>query len=163
MSKQILTLVVIVAICGLILFSLFHLAGPSSSPSPNSSSTFPISTTRSSTIPSGENFPIHTSSGDVVVNNFLKNSEQLQGYDGFLAKRSPGYDMIYLLEDQSIIITISERPVLAVKEQAEKDLLADLKITPAEACKLKVFIRTSVSVDPDLAGQELGLSFCPKP
>jgi hypothetical protein len=165
MKKQIIVLLIIVFICGLILFSLMKLSGPGSPTiSPNESSSFPIGGNRSSTIPSGNTISIPTKQGDVTINNVFKTGQPLPGGDNtVLAKRTPAYDILYTGDDNLILITINQTPVLQKREEAEQDFLHLFGITQEQACKLSVRVGTLVSVDPDLAGQELGLSFCPKP
>ena len=165
MQKQVITVIAVVLVCVLLLFGLFKLteeiSGPQADLAADQSSGLPIlSNVIRSPIPSGETFPIHTTSGDVTVSNFLKTSQAIQGYDGVSLKKISDYDILYFSKEQMVLITIYKKPVLETRLTAEKDILDILKISQESACKIKTSVRTIISVDPNLAGQELGLSFC---
>ena len=49
----------------------------------------------------------------------------------------------------------------SIRPQMEKDFLKTLGISEADACKLKVITNVPYDVNPDTAGIDYGLSFCP--
>ena len=164
MRKQLVILVIIVVICLLIIWGIIQLGSSSSNgslPPWSTGSGLPILRNVTTTpAPTGDQFPIHTSQGDVLVKNFFSESQPLQGYDGVVVKETDDYHILYFTKGQTILITILNTPVLVIREKAEQDLISLLGSSKENICKLKVAVRTIVSVDPDLAGRELGLSFC---
>lgn len=164
MTRKIIFLVILILICLGVLFGIWNLSSPSSPSLPGVSPSLPLAPTADgitrTPAPRGEVFPIDTPQGAVSVKNFIPQSKLITGYDGVYITQTNEYDILYFSESQAILISLSQGPVLAVKERAEKSLLALLAISPEDACKLKVEVRTMISTDPDLAGKELGLSFC---
>lgn len=58
-------------------------------------------------------------------------------------------------------IGLYAKPLGKNRQEAEQRLLKILKIEPAAACSLNYSVATVRFVDADLAGEELGFSFCP--
>lgn len=72
-----------------------------------------------------------------------------------------GYQIVYLSMDQSFIVSLIENPWREWRPQAEQAFLKALNISQSDACNLKVALTIPYNVDPEYAGQDLGLSFCP--
>lgn len=70
------------------------------------------------------------------------------------------YTMGYVPFDQSFFISILTPNFGEGREKAEEDLLKMLEINQQEACQLKIYIATPVSINEELAGRTFRLSFC---
>jgi hypothetical protein len=121
----------------------------------------PVGTTTPYNPPAGNTITLGTPGGSVVVNNFY-NTAQSVSYDhaSILIEATDTYNISYYAPDSSFNIFINAAPFETVRAVAEVEFLKDLGISRADACKLNVKIGTSVDVDPNYAGQNLGLSFC---
>ncbi|MFA6494771.1 MAG: hypothetical protein WC246_00160 [Candidatus Paceibacterota bacterium] len=134
----------------------------------NASSTFPVAPTSTSPAApspvagsSSSVFSIPTAQGAVTVNNFYQNAVIVAaGGSEALVARNPGYDISYYQPDNSFAISISQKPVMAMRTQAEAAFLQKLGISQSDACKLKVTVGVPISVDQQYAGTDFGLSFC---
>lgn len=165
MTRRIVSLFIIVFICFTILFAIWRWGSSTTTTSPlDTPPVFPVAPLGDNTpripIPNGKTFSIKTPAGPIEVNNFIPQSTPILGYDGFYIVQTDAYTISYFSQKQGLLISITQAPVLELKERAEKELLRILNISPEQACKLHVEVRTMISVDPDLAGRELGLSFC---
>ena len=74
---------------------------------------------------------------------------------------SLGYQIVYFSMDQSFVISLTESPWRDLRPQAEQAFLRALNISQSDACNLKVSVTIPYNVDPEYAGEDLGLSFCP--
>jgi hypothetical protein len=90
----------------------------------------------------------------IFVNNFKATSEKMPGGDDEI------YDIIYFDRPDSFLISILSSDFDFAREQAEKVFLEQLGIGEAEACLLNVTVNTPAFINPDLGGQNFGLSFC---
>jgi hypothetical protein len=81
--------------------------------------------------------------------------------DGTRSDKNAGFSLVYYKSDNSYAIAILNEPIAQNRIAASKYLLELLQISEADACKLNVYIGTIYSVNQQLAGQNLGLSFCP--
>ena len=94
-----------------------------------------------------------TNFADIGANVYVSDERQLG--------RGVGFSMTYFAESNSFAIDISGKPTEEYRRKAGAYLLESLQITEAEACQLRVYLGVSHSVDPNLSGRNLGLSFCP--
>ena len=110
-------------------------------------------------IPEGDTITIGTAKGAVNVKNFYKNAagaaEQF-----IVMKKNDNEEINYDTYTSGFSIIIAKSPVSLYRPQAEGDFLGLLGISQVDACKLKVFEGVSSAVDQNLAGRNLGLSFC---
>ena len=96
----------------------------------------------------------------VKVKDFTKNYQAATPGNGLLVDNGQ-YSISYSTSDQSFLITLESKPLKTARAAAEQDILNRLNITQAQACQLKVSVKVPLNVDPNYAGNELGLSFCP--
>ncbi len=161
MRKQVITLVVIIAIC---LGLLFFIIQFSEKPTNNVSDVDDLSVLGdrpNQDVPTGKTFIIPTEQGDVMVKNFFKTGQPLKGEEpGVLIEETPDYTILFYTKQKEVLISLTSKPVITAKQKAEEALLRLLGTSQEDACKLFSSVRTTVYVDPDLAGRELGLSFC---
>ncbi len=169
MKKIILISAIVVFGLAVVVAAFYYLGSAPSGPSSNgSTSTFPISQTSTPPIApppaagsSSGIFNITTPEGVVTVKNFYQSAVLVTASGSqALVARTPGYDISYYQPDNSFAISISQKPVMTARAQAEAALLEQLGISQADACKLKVTVGVPISVDPQYAGMDLGLSFC---
>ncbi len=104
---------------------------------------------------------IGTPKGSVEVRNFYKDFVS-RSYDktSITVAATTSYSISYYAPDGSFSISIDRPPFVAVRAAAETAFITNLGISRSDACKLKVSVGTSLSVDPNYAGKNLGLSFC---
>ena len=163
MKRQLIILIVIILICGGIIFALLAIS-KTPAPSVEDSGSLPfvwtIEDVPRTPAPNGEPFTIKTLEADLQVKNFFPQSQPIRGYDGVILKKTPGYEIRYFTKEQSLLISVLQTPVLEVKQQAEKELPSLLGLSEEDICKLKIEVTTIISVDEELAGQELGVGFC---
>jgi hypothetical protein len=75
--------------------------------------------------------------------------------------RTHGFSILYFGKDDSFVVGLST-PELSQDRLAAQQFLQDrLGVSPEDMCKLKISVLTSSGVNPNLAGQELGLGYCP--
>jgi hypothetical protein len=104
---------------------------------------------------------------NVKVNNPAQSANfEAVGADVYISderKLGPdvGFSVAYYEEDGSFAIDISGKPTAVYRQKASEYILQTLQITEAEACRLNVYIGVTNATDPNLVGQNLGLSFCP--
>jgi len=80
--------------------------------------------------------------------------------DAVIKTNDHKYQIVYLKNTDSILISILGSPFEATRQEAEQDLLTTLDISKADACRLSVTINTTISANPDEAGVDYSLSFC---
>ncbi len=73
----------------------------------------------------------------------------------------PEYSITYFEQEKRFNVTLFEYPLLQTRVKASEAFLQKLSLTEEEACKLNVNVGVTPSVNVGLAGQNLGLSFCP--
>lgn len=71
------------------------------------------------------------------------------------------FDIAYHAPDHSFAISLNREPLGQTRLDAEREFLALLGISEAEACTLHVNIGPTYSVNPQYADINLGFSFCP--
>ncbi|MEK7549956.1 MAG: hypothetical protein AAB519_03175 [Patescibacteria group bacterium] len=85
--------------------------------------------------------------------------------DEFPKREAPSmitdYSTEYSKDSHSFFISLYKFPLEETRLRAEKYLLQKLGITEKEACALDVTVKVNMSISATLAGQDLGLSFCP--
>ncbi|MBU0732042.1 hypothetical protein KKC88_04140 [Patescibacteria group bacterium] len=106
---------------------------------------------------------IDTGQGMVYINDLLKNPVRKAGQKSVVFLEKAEYTMSYypLPEPGEFIISISFPNPNVVRPQMEKDFLEAVGISETDACKLKVSANVPYAVNPDTAGIDYGLSFCP--
>lgn len=148
--------------------------GTGSQPSGNGgspSSTGPVSPTGatssisspsspSANVPAGDAITIGTAHGSVTMKNFYKNAAIVSPGEGALIIDNAAYDVSYSAYDSSFAISLLQTPVMSSRAAASTAFLQSLGISEQDACKLKVTVEAPVSIDPQNAGIDLGLSFC---
>lgn len=112
---------------------------------------------------------VGSATGDTKIN--IKNPAQSTNFadigDGVYVSderqlgSANGYSFTYFADDDSFAIDVSGKPVALYREKASRYLLESLGISESEACKLRVYVGVSYSIDSSLSGKNLGLSFCP--
>lgn len=140
-NKKILYFAGVVIVLGLLVFS-FLLANNRSS------------NTASPTI------VVPAKNGAVPVNNVTQNPVQQVG-DTVVFAQTDQYSIIYYQKEQTFSITISSQPAQPARDAAEAVLLQKLGISKDQSCNLIVTTYVPYDVDPNLSGQDYGLSFCP--
>ena len=98
--------------------------------------------------------------GTLKVQDVTKNPAQVLG-DTDVVEQNSNYTINYFTKDQSFLITILAQPIQANRDAAEQELLNELGISAADACKITVVLTVPAFVDETHAGQDYGLSFCP--
>jgi hypothetical protein len=104
---------------------------------------------------------ISTPTGEVQVSNITQNPVE-KSTDAVAIAETSDYEIIYYSKDQAFLITLLSQPAQQARDKAEDALLKHLDIGIGDACKLTVSLTVPFDVDPDLAGKDYGLSFCPK-
>lgn len=106
---------------------------------------------------------IDTGQGTVYINDVLENPVRKVGQKSVVFMETAEYTMSYfpLPEPGKFIISISVANPEIARPQMEKDFIGALGISEEEACKLDVSVNVPVAVNPDTAGVDFGLSFCP--
>jgi uncharacterized protein YxeA len=161
--KKIIFIAIIVIVVAIIAFFIFQKNSPNVT-SENSTGTpealLPIATTSPYAPPNTAAVTIGTPEGSVTVNNFYTGAKISVDQTSVLVKDAPDYNITYYVPDSSFNILIEQTPFDDVRKEAEAAFLQTLDISQSDACKLKVKVGAPISVDPDHAGQNLGLSFC---
>jgi hypothetical protein len=162
--KKILIIIAIIVIIGIAVAIFFMLQkSPSGSSGGGTTGTLPpIATSTPFNPPSGTTLTIGTSEGSVTVNNFYNGAPWISAdHTAVLATTTDAYDITYDTKDSSFNIDIKETPFETIRPEAEAAFLRILGVSQSDACKLIVQVGTTFAVDPNYAGQNLGLSFCP--
>lgn len=97
----------------------------------------------------------------VTVKNFFKTAEEITSYGDVVIVNKPEYRILYQANFNQFLVNILSSPFEGVKAQAEKEFLRILDVTAPQACSLNVILATPRFANPDEAGKEYGLSFCP--
>lgn len=71
------------------------------------------------------------------------------------------YSIEYFTADKTFNVTLLNTDLLEARAQAQNKLLEKLNITKEDLCKIKVYVGVPFSYNEELAGQSLGVSFCP--
>ena len=138
---------------------------PLGAPTPNgaySSSTSGAPLQTSSSQGNGSStIAIGTDQGTVTVNNFY-NTAAYTTQDGqtVVLQNQADYQIVYNVADSSFIISILAPPLEANRQAAEAAFLAQLGVSQADACKLKVSEGVPIGVSDQYPGVNFPLSFC---
>jgi hypothetical protein len=81
--------------------------------------------------------------------------------DGTQVNPDAGFAILYSTRDNSFSIAIEKKPISTYRDKASQYFLELFHVSELDACKLKVLVGVPAEVDQNLAGQNLGLSFCP--
>ncbi len=104
---------------------------------------------------------IGTSRGTVTLNNFYSTAAYTtQDGQTVVLQDQADYQIVYNVSDSSFIISILATPLEANREAAEAAFLAQLGISQADACKLKVSEGVPIGVSDQYPGVNFPLSFC---
>lgn len=142
---------------------------------PSGSTTFPTSTDDlpvASEPTQGDTFVVSTADGGQLrVKNFMRESATVKDTNNpgsyylagalTLGQPEPAYTVTYKEIDRSFTISLWQEPLKLTRERMEFELLQTLGITKQEICTLRHSVLVLYSVRPDLAGKNLGFSFCP--
>lgn len=110
---------------------------------------------------------VTTQTGPVIIadpkriSNMNDLGSGLYQMEGTHTDSEAGFSIAYLETEKSFAVDIWKQPLNEYRKQAGQYLIALLKISEEEACKLNVYVGTTYDVDPTLSGKNLGLSFCP--
>jgi hypothetical protein len=104
---------------------------------------------------------VNTQSGTVKVSNITKNPVETFSNSDIEYKKTNDYYLDYYAKDKLFVITIVNPDIQTARNKAEQDFLSTLRISQDEACQLNVQLGIPYSVNPDKAGLNFGLSFCP--
>jgi len=127
----------------------------------NGSAPLPIAATTTPTVNTENNqITLPGKTGLVTTNNFYKTAVEITDRNDALITSNDDFQILYYPADNSFFITITNKPIESVRKKAETELLNRLGISTEDACRLKVSVGAPGWVDDNLAGQELGLSFC---
>ncbi len=96
----------------------------------------------------------------VPVNNFFISPVQTNQQGDILIIDDPKYQIAYLNQFGSFIISILGSPFDDARQKAESQFLNTLGISPQDACRLPVTLNTPSFANPDEAGTNYKLSFC---
>jgi hypothetical protein len=97
----------------------------------------------------------------LILNSFLTFPARPQSNDKQRRLVVKDYTIVFWAPASSFAISLLSKPLTAARHKAEQTFLKDLGVSQDDACKLAVNLGVPVSVDPDVAGILLGLSFCP--
>lgn len=173
----ILLLVAVVAI-----FLLKGKPTPTTSTNPNSPG-FPIasSTTGGTNGTAANSFNLPGQNGAIIATkDFLHNGQTIEdqqnrgnyylagsvGYcnaDGTCPSGAPSteYNIVYYSDSQTFIIALTSEPIAQARLDAQSFMMKTLGISQSQMCNLNYQVLTTVSVNGQYAGQNLGFSFCP--
>lgn len=144
-------------------------AVPVLNPDQNSSGTTSAATTTINPLPNvpGGTISIFTTGGTVIIPDITKSDEAQNVGEGMYHFEAPAsfpgapFAFLYSTRNNSFSISIESKPIAQNREIASRYILSLLKISETEACRLKVLVGVPYAVDENLAGKNLGLSFCP--
>lgn len=103
---------------------------------------------------------IKTQNGDVDINDVYSVSEEIISGNATV-KTTPEYQIVYSGERQNFIISILSSDLQNTRSKAEQEFLKILGIGEEKACLLDVTLGVSKDANPNAAGRNYGLSFCP--
>lgn len=104
------------------------------------------------------------SGGSLQVPNFTQINQPpiagpQTGYQVAGASES-AYQILFFPEDSYFLISLFEEPLGETRRAAETELQNTLKLSQQELCMLNSDVFTTIDVNEQYAGQDLGLSFC---
>lgn len=102
----------------------------------------------------------------VEVRDFRNDQFVQKAYGDYVISDAPGQDagtflMQYSTSDSGILVSLRRKPLSEARNNAENALRQHLGVSEENMCNMVISIGVASDVDYSLAGQELGLSFCP--
>lgn len=97
----------------------------------------------------------------VEVYNFYKTAKTINLQKDMLIIENDKFQIVYLPKFGKFLLSISSSPFPAVRREAEEEFLKVLKVDKKDACRLNVSVNTPYFANPDFAGKDFPLSFCP--
>jgi hypothetical protein len=184
--RLIISVIILVLICGIILFFITGSKKQSINSQTTSAIGFPVSTSTSnsassSNIPTIQNQSIPLRDGSTAnTKDFIHNGTTIEdpanqgtyylaGSSGACNKdgscptagTNKDYNILYYPAQNSFNIGIATEPLGPVRLEAEQYLMNALGISEQQMCELNYYVGTTVYVNPQYAGKNLGFSFCP--
>lgn len=162
MKKIVIIFIILIFILGIAFYFLF-LRTSSPTPPPSQVNGFPITPPSPPPIlpnPDQKTFIIETPAGGIEVNNFIKDA-QPQANDIFLLKETGLYAIYYDARFSSFSIILLAEPLISARQEAEIGILDIVRIDSGALCKLDISLTVPAAVNPNIAGKEYGISFCP--
>jgi hypothetical protein len=157
-------LVILIVILGVVFF--IRIAMHPATPQPVTENPFASSTNTTGGNISGPSLPVTLTDGSrVAVPDFTKTPQPdwagaSAGYQ-VSGSEHADYQILFYPDNSGFLISILKEPLGQSRLEAEKALRETLKLSDAQLCKLSSQVSTSISVNEQYAGQDLGLSFCP--
>ena len=108
-----------------------------------------------------EKIDIVTLDGNVAVNNVYKQKIDDLSAGGISFRDNSEYYIAYYPQDQGFLIVLHGSDIQVARQKAESEFLQALGVEQDQACKLRVSLTVPESVNPNVAGGNYGLSFCP--
>lgn len=71
------------------------------------------------------------------------------------------FEAIFNETDSSFAIALLERPFALSRQIAATEIKEKLGLPESVICEMNIFVGVPFDIDPNLAGQNLGLSYCP--
>lgn len=72
------------------------------------------------------------------------------------------YSIDYSKQSNTFIVALYKYPLLDTRMRASMAFLEELQVSQEEACRMNVKVTVNSSVNVELAGDNLGFSFCPE-
>jgi len=112
---------------------------------------------------------IETKDGNVMeVHDIRSLPEALDKGSGFYGYEAASnntsyvtFGILYSSFDDSFAVSLTREPLKIAREDAQKFLMKSLNIDEAGVCKLRAFVSVPAEINLQLAGKDLGFSFCP--
>ncbi len=161
MRNYIIIGLIVLLVVGVGVVLIFQKNPTAQPPTSGGTGTLPVVNSSTTVFPTGTTMTIGTPQGSVVVNNIYINPSYITSdKETVVFKAASAYNLVYNVNDSTFEIALLAKPLDAARAAAEAALLSRLNISKSDACKLNVWEAVPVSVDPNYAGQNLGLSFC---
>lgn len=77
------------------------------------------------------------------------------------AAPAENYQIYFIEQSKSFVIDLSDEPLGVARADAERFLLSELGIAESQMCNLNYYVGTTRYANSQLAGKNLGFSFCP--
>lgn len=96
------------------------------------------------------------------IAEYKNQAKKIIDNNSLLMDETSDFDMIFsnYNNQNSFLISIKSSNIEEARKKAEKKLIEILKVEKEEICSLNVYVAVPKYVDENLAGQNLGLSFC---
>lgn len=104
---------------------------------------------------------------EYAVDDFLRNNQNTPLGEGLFEIQTntvsgePVYfQMIFNEADSSFAIALLERPLALARQLASQEIKELLMLSEEELCQLNIFVSVPFSIDSNVSGTDLGLSYC---